>query len=148
MKLSCNNLYLNFNIWYCTYVCWLCSRFIENRSSWSWRRTRPQSGSVTSSMLKSGLTLLPARFGAMLGPDLGSPPSLMLIPTGRFEQEMGEVGLGFMVFPWKQRRRNGEAQHCSPVHAHTVWAKNKKKHKVRLGFLQNMHTESERTRRR
>jgi hypothetical protein len=32
----CNNLYLNFDILYCTHVCWLCSRFAENRSRWSW----------------------------------------------------------------------------------------------------------------
>jgi hypothetical protein len=36
MNLIFNNLYLNFNIWYCTYVCWLCSCFTENHSSWSW----------------------------------------------------------------------------------------------------------------
>jgi hypothetical protein len=48
MNLSCNIFYSNFNIWYCTYVCWLCSRFTENRSSWSWRRTPPWGGSVTA----------------------------------------------------------------------------------------------------
>jgi hypothetical protein len=35
VNLICNNLYLNFNIWYYTDVCWLCSRFTENRSRWS-----------------------------------------------------------------------------------------------------------------
>jgi hypothetical protein len=29
-------------------MCWLCSRFIENHSSWSWRRTPPRGGSVTA----------------------------------------------------------------------------------------------------
>jgi hypothetical protein len=38
---------LNFNIWYCTYMCWLCSRFAKNRSSWSWRRTPFRGSSVT-----------------------------------------------------------------------------------------------------
>jgi hypothetical protein len=47
MNLSCNNFHSNFNIWYCTYVCWLCSRFTENRSSWSWRWTPSRGGSVT-----------------------------------------------------------------------------------------------------
>jgi hypothetical protein len=46
LNLSCNNFYLNFNIWCCTYVCWLCSRFTENHSSWSWRWTPFWGGSV------------------------------------------------------------------------------------------------------
>jgi hypothetical protein len=36
VNLSCNNFYLNFNIWYYTYVCWLYSRFTKDHSSWSW----------------------------------------------------------------------------------------------------------------
>jgi hypothetical protein len=47
INLSCNNFYLNFNIWYCTYVCWLCSCFAENCSSWSWRWTSFRGGSIT-----------------------------------------------------------------------------------------------------
>jgi hypothetical protein len=47
VNLSYNKFYSNFNIWYCTYVCWLCSRFIENRSSWSWWWTPSRGGSVT-----------------------------------------------------------------------------------------------------
>jgi hypothetical protein len=40
-----------------TYVCWLCSRFAENRSSWSWRRTPPRGGSITC-ITYFGLTCL------------------------------------------------------------------------------------------
>jgi hypothetical protein len=47
INLSCNNFYWNFNIWYCTYVCWLCSRFAENCSSWSWRWTPFRGCSIT-----------------------------------------------------------------------------------------------------